>query len=391
MAERGAVHPARVALVAILALSVAAQVLRTAAVADRERRPGLAAVLWSAHPAVLTDKVLLDVASAAAHGRAVPAATRADVRRIARRAPLSPNPFLIEAAIAATKNKGAAAEQLLLAARKRDPRSRATRFLLADRYLRTNRVTAALVEMHVLVGLHGRGGEPFFPMLVAYARTPGSARYLKPFFKQYPRIESAVLSMLAVDARNADLVLSLASGQKPEPDWRGPLVSALVAAGDYSKAYAIWRRINGLQSPPGLFNPSFAETAAPGPFDWHFPQTPEGIAEPDGKAGLDVLYYGRAQAVLASQLLLLDAGRYELAHRVADASGDAGSLHWVARCADPAAVLGDVPLRVEGVRLSFHVPAGCKAVWLELQGVPGEAPRSMGLTIQNVSLDRADR
>ena len=161
MAARGLASPAHVAVVAVAGALLAFQVIRTAAVADREAHSALAEAAWPSHPAVLTDRALLAIASAAARGQPVPEATRVDVRRIAAKAPLSPDPFLIEGAIAETEGRSNAAETLLLAARSRDPRSRGARFLLADRFLRTGRITAALIEMQALVSLQSRGVEVF--------------------------------------------------------------------------------------------------------------------------------------------------------------------------------------------------------------------------------------
>src|SRR5690606_26043703 len=115
-----------------------------------------------------------------------------------------------------------------------------------------------------------------------------------------------VLSVLAVDPANAELVLALASNSRnPDPDWRRPLVTGLAASGAYAKAHALWARLSGVRPVRGLFNTAFETSSAPPPFNWSFPETGDGIAEPDGKGGLTVLYYGRANAVLASQLLSL--------------------------------------------------------------------------------------
>ena len=162
--------------------------------------------------------------------------------------------------------------------------------------------------MQVLVGLQARGIEAFIPALVGYARTPGAVPELRAFFAQYPRLEPYVLGLLATDPANADLVLALATVPKPNPDWRGTLVSSLASAGQYSKAFATWARLSGVRSRPALFNPGFADLAAPPPFNWTFPLTTEGVAEPNGKGGVEVLYYGRTKAVLASQLLILPRG-----------------------------------------------------------------------------------
>jgi hypothetical protein len=386
MTGQGVGNPARVAVVVLVAALIAFQVVRTAAVADRADHPALAAAAWPSHPAVLTDRALLGIAVAAAGGQAVPDSIRRDVRTIAAMAPLSPDPFLIEGAIAETRGRGEASERLLMAARGRDPRSRGTRYLLAERFFRTGRITAALIEMQALVSLQSRGVEVFVPTLVAFARTPGAVPGLKAYFRKFPRIETAVLSILAVDPANADLVLALANLRDPEPDWRGTLVSALAAQGDYARAYATWTRLSGVRPRGALFNPGFAELAAPPPFNWAFTETGEGFAEPDGEGGLDVLYYGRARAVLASQLLLLSPGRYRLAMTIGGATGDDGAVNWILRCAGTNQVLADLPLKAGAITVTFGVPPGCQAQWLELQGLAGEMPRTSELKLSNLQL-----
>jgi len=386
MASQGARKPVQLAAFALVAALLAFQVVRNAAVADRERRPELAAALWPSHPAQRTDRALLAIGTAAARNQPVPAATRAEVRRIAAGAPLSPDPFLFEGAVALSEGRGEAGERLLLAALERDPRSRGTRFLLADRYLRTGRITAGLVEMQVLVSLQSRGAEAFAPALVAYARTPGAISQLRSFFRKYPRVEANVLSVLASDAANANLVLALATGDGvADPNWRATLVSALAAAGQYEKAHAIWARLSRVSPGRGLFNPGFAHSTAPPPFNWHFAQTTEGVAEADGKGGLDVLYYGRAKAVLASQLLLLRPGGYELL-MTAEGAPAPGAVHWVVRCARDNKPLADLPLRTGPIRGRFTVPDGCAAQWLELEGRVGETAANSELTIRNLRL-----
>ena len=388
MAVAGARSMARIAIVGIVAALLGFQVVRTAAVADREAHGELASSLWPSHPSVLTDRALLSIATGAAGGKPVPAATRADVRRVAAKAPLSPDPFLIEGAIAETEGRSSAAEQLLLAARSRDPRSRGTRFLLADRYFRTGRITDALIEMQALVGLQSRGLEVFIPALAGYARTPGAVPALRAYFARFPRLEADVLALLARDAANADLVLSLATVSRPAPDWRPMLVSALASSGQYAKAYATWARLSGVHSGPALFNPGFAQLEAPPPFNWQFNQTAEGVAEPNGKGGVSTLYYGRAKAVFANQLLLLSPGSYRLGTRVEGASGEPGAVHWTLRCANMDKVLADMPLRQPAVTAHFTVPADCPAQWLELVGVPGDMPQTAELSIRDLRLER---
>ena len=386
MAARGALRPLKLAFFALLVALLSFQIVRSAAVTDRQARPALAARLWPEHPSVLTDKALLAIATAASQNQKVSAATRADVRTVAIRAPLFPEPFVIEGAIAETEGRGDASERLLLAARDRDPRSRSARYLLADRFLRTGRTAAGLIEMQALLTLQARGGEAFGPALAAYARTPGAVPQLRAFFTKYPSAEAGILALLASDAANADLVLALASDNgRPNPDWRAVLVSALAAAGEYSRAYSTWSRLSGVRPTRTLFNPGFAATTAPPPFNWHFPQSSEGVAEPDGKGGLEVLYYGRARAVLASQLLLLPAGRHKIAMTVGGGSA-ADAMHWTVRCAQDQKLLADLQLRAGQNSGSFIVPDGCQAQWLELHGQPGEMSRTSELNIRGLRL-----
>lgn len=386
MAARGAARLASIAAVMAVAALAAVHIIRTAAVADRDVLPELAVSLWPSHPAVLTDRALLAIAGAAAKGQPVPPSTRADLRRVAAKAPLSPDPFLIEGAIAETEGRSAAAERLLLEARNRDPRSRGARYLLAERFFRTGRVTDALIEMQALVSLQPGGAQPFVPALVAYARTPGAVPQLKAFLRKYPRVEGAVLSTLAADAANADLVLALANVRKTDPDWQARLISSLAASGQYARAHDLWVRLGGGSPSAGLFNPGFRDLESPPPFNWAFPAGREGVADPDGTGALEVIYYGRADAVLASQLLLLKSGRYRLAMMVDGPGLEDGAVRWTVRCATGKRLLADLPLRRGRNAVAFGVPDGCEAQSLELRGVSGEMPRTSELSIRGLQL-----
>jgi hypothetical protein len=378
----------RIAAVMVAAALASLQIVRNAAVADRNARPDLAASLWPAHPEVLTDSVLLAIAGAAARGQPVPSTTRADLRRIATAAPLSPDPFLVEGAIAQTEGSSDEAERLLLEARARDPRSRAARYLLAERFFRTGRVTDALIEMQALVSLQQGGAQPLVASLVAHARTPGAVPQLKAFLRKYPRVEAAVLSTLAVDAANTDLVLALANVDDPDPDWRGRLISSLAEAGQYGRAHELWVHLTGGRPVVGLFNPSFKELTPPPPFNWAFPESREGVAEPDGRGGLEVLHYGRDNAILARQLLLLRPGPYRLAMTIDVAGSEEGTIRWSIRCAAEKEPFADLTLRAGNNALAFDVPSGCQAQWIELQGLAGDMPRTTDLTIRNLQLTR---
>lgn len=375
------------AVVLLGASLLAFLIVRNAAAADHERHPALAAALWPSHPSVLTDKVLLEIAAAAAHGQAPAEGVDTDIRRIAERAPLSPEPFVIRGAIAEAEGKGEVAEILLDEARSRDPRSRAARYLLAQRYFGTGRVTDGLIELEVLIGLHSQVADGFLPGLAAYARTPGAIPQLRAFFRGRPRTEASVLNALSSDPGNADLVLALATNSRnPDPDWRASLLSQLVASGQPKRAYLLWLRLTGARPNAGLYNPRFTKGSAPPPFNWTYADTPEGIAEADGKGGLDLLYYGRAAATLASQVMILRPGAYRLAMKVDAGDGEPSAIRAVIRCLPAEKPIAEIPLRPGMATGSFMVPEGCQSVRLDLGGVAGDVPETTEVTISDPRL-----
>ena len=100
-----------------------------------------------------------------------------------------------------------------------------------------------------------------------------------------------------------------------------------------------------------------------------------------------MIFYGREDADLASQLLLLPPGQYRIQM---DASGDAGGasgLEWSVTCLPGKATLASIPLNgatLAGKRLggTFTVPGqACAAQWLKLTGTAKEFAKSEQVTI----------
>lgn len=386
----GAGQIVRFVAVAALAAMLALQVVRTALVSiPYGDRPGVAARLWPSHPTIVLDRNMAEIGAAAARGRGVTPETLAQVRDFARKAPLSADPFLVEGAMAQTEGRDAAL--LFLEARARNSRSRGARYFLADHYFRSGKISRGLIEMAALSRLEPGAAAPFVPALVAYAREPRAVPQLKAFFRAVPAVEPSVLSLLADDVENVDLVLSLASAPSaaPAPEWQRKVVARLAESGQYGKAHAVWARLSGVRAPPLLFNPGFDDLAAPPPFNWAIAETGDGAAAPAEGGSLQVLYYGRREAVLASQLLLLPTGPYALSMEVSN-EGEADGLRWTVRCASRDQRLLSLPLRQRIGR--FTVPPGnCSAQWLELRGSPGDFPRTAELTIRKLQLARETR
>ena len=383
---------ARAIIVVAVAIPLAWLVLATALVADRS---ALAVRAWPSHPTMLVNRTMAEIGTLAARGESLPPATLRRVEEIAGKAPLAAEPFLIKGALAQVEQDQERAEQLFAAARIRDPRSAAARYFLADRYLRTNRIGPALTEIAVLSRLYPEARAQFGPALAAFAQTPGAVPQLRSFFRSSPEVEPLVLLQLAEEPRHADLILALwgrrQSATDPgPPQWQARLIGKLVEQGQFAKAYQIWRTVTGVPDRrASIFNPGFAKTADPPPFNWSF-GTVGGVVEPAPGDRLQVIYFGRGDAVLAEQLLLLPPGRYQLSTDISGPLGEGGEIAWTLACAGRAEPIFRLPVEAKG-RLagSFAVPPGCPAQKLQLTGTAGEFPRSQEFTVGKLELTRA--
>ena len=352
--------------------------------------------MFPGHADALVDGAMREIGASAAKGGTMPVSAHQAILRAARKAPLAPEPFLVEGTIAQIGGDGPRAETLFLAARMRDPRAPAARYFLADHYLRTNRIAAGLTETAALARLSEKASEPLAPALAAYARTPGAVPQLRQFFRDSPVNGGRTLNILAQDPANAELVLALASPlplrQSPPPNWSTSLVNSLVTAGNHAAAEDVWRRINGIRDRGLLYDPQFRDRSAGPPFNWQLAAGSAGVAEASGGGGLSVIYYGREEVSLASQLLRLPPGAYRLAMRV-EAPTSASGLAWIIGCAvGTKQQLLRLPLNIARKgRLSgnFAVPAGdCAVQWIEFRGFSGESSGTTQVTISDLRLDR---
>ena len=383
---------ARAVIVVAVAVLLALQVVGTALVADRSTRTTIAGRLWPSHPSLLINLTMTEIGAHAARGESLPPATLRRVDEIAAKEPLAPEPFLIEGALAQVEQKQERAEKLFTAARTRAPRTAAARYFLADRYLRTGRIGPALDELAVLSRLLPQAMAGFGPALAAFARTPGAVPQLRSFFRSSPEIEPVVLAELAGDGRNADLILTLWGRRETgpgarAPDWQAKLINKLVEQEQFAKAHSTWRLVSGVQDSGGtIFNSRFAKLNAPPPFNWSFGTT-GGVVEPAPGDRLQVIYFGRNDAVLAEQLLLLPPGRYQLSTDISGPLGKGGEIAWTLACAGRAEPIFRLPVEAKG-RLagSFVVPLGCLAQRLQLTGAAGEFPQSQEFTVGKLQL-----
>lgn len=387
----------RIILVACFVLLSAAHAFRTAAVtAFTKDQPQTAAAVWPSHPEVLRSMAMALVGEAAGAGREPGRPTLQYLEQLAKAEPLAVEPLLVHSATAQRTSDFARAEGLLVQARSRNPRSAAARFLLADLYLRTGRILPGVAEMSSLGRMVPNGVEQVAPALASYAVTAGAAPPLKRILRVYPELEAPLLSQLAEDPRNTDLILAIArpriSAEGPSR-WQEKLLRKLLEQGSYARAYAVWARLSGITQdhPPGLFNPRFEQSNALPPFNWTLESSRRGVVEPaDG--GLRVLYYGRDDVVLASQLMLLPAGRYRLQMTLAGPVGEGSDTGWMVTCLPANRRVLELRLRGSkggAVAGEFAIPpGGCAAQKLELKGVAKEFPEPTDFQIAGLQLTR---
>lgn len=397
-----AIFPAmRIVLISALSLAAAVQVVRSA-IATRfvGDQPARAATFWPRHPRVQLALAMAQIGQAAATG-AAPDPTTIDLgMNAARGAPLAIEPFLIRGAIAQSEQRPNQAERLFVEAVRRDPRSSAARYFLAQRYLTSGRPLDGLRQASALVRLVSGGSGALVPAMAQYATIPGAVPTLLAMFATDPELRDMVLATLARDAGNTRLILKLAADEigksdpSVAPNWQAILLTSLVERGDYPTARALWLRISGLQvTPAGLFNPQFASLPAPAPFNWTFGSGDFGVAEP-ASGGLQLLYYGRVNALFATQTLLLAPGGYELRMKVVrDGGGEGNSgLAWTINCLPAGKAVLALPLGGAGAGQAITgrltIPAGCAAQQIKLSGTARDLAKSEQVTLSKLELVR---
>ena len=387
------------AAILVVAALLALEVSRlTLAVAVAEKRPGTAEALAPRSPQALAGTAMAEVGKAAAYGRTPPASASERLHELARVAPLSPEPFLVEAALALRQSDLQRAERLLVEARRRDPRSRAARYLLAETLIRQGRLAEGLGEIGTLARLLPGSSAQLAPVLAQFADAPGALEPLKRILAANQPLKQPLLNVLAADPDNLPLILELDQAAPTtdgtrSPPWQSLLLNGLVARGDYDRAYQLWQRFAGIRGErPLLYNSNFSELPAPPPFNWSLASGRAGLAEA-ANGQMRVLHYGRENATLASQLLLLKPGSYTLSVPVSGTAAP-GAIAWTLTCLPSAkSPLMQLPLSQPGrAQATFQIPSGgCPAQKLELVARASDMPKESDILLGPVSLERAAR
>ncbi|PSJ41736.1 hypothetical protein C7I55_05480 [Sphingomonas deserti] len=376
------------------------QIGKTAAVAELTRTNPLAAArLTGDEPEVKIANSLLEFRVRG--GRVSPANRNAALAALADY-PIAEEPFLLAAVDAIANGQGARGERLLIEARRRNPRSRLTRLLLLDRFMRSGRTADATLEISALNSLVPRAGEVLVPELARMAADPQQQQTVKTVLMRDPKLLGLVLARLAANGADPDVILSLAgeggrAGTVAQGDWQNVLIAERVKRGDVMRAYRLWQAFGGAapSASNAVYDGAFQGRRGYPPFNWTLTSSAAGVAERSPAGGLEVTYYGRMNTDLASQLLLLQPGKYQLRFKAeGDVSGDASKLIWSVRCNDTKAILLELqipkinatPRVISG---NFDVPSGCVSQWLGLAGSSAEFPSEQNVVIRDVQVTRA--
>ena len=378
----------------IAALLVASLVVRNAAVQSwYEAQPKRAAEVWPSHPAAELSLGMVEIAEAMRDRKHVPGDVFRRIDRAALRAPLEPQPFLVHGVQAAIAGDQAAAARDYAAAQRRDPRSLPAAYFLADHYFRTGEATRGLAEIALLSRLAPQGRLAVAPYLALYAKDRKNWPELRSLFNANPQLGDTALQTLAADPSNAPIILGLANDRQRSGDasWVPLLLSRMIAAGDYGGARAIWASMSKTRLSPQalLFDPNFTDSGPPPPFNWDLSSSTVGLAERRPGGILHLMFYGQEDGALARQLLVLGPGSYRLSTRLQGGASHPEALNWTVRCVRGNQELARVTLDQAAAHgVSFQVPTGCSAQWLELNGSAPDLPQQSDVSISGLSLAR---
>lgn len=394
----------KIGLLATGALLLGWQVVTTSAVNALVRRnPLAAAAVAPDHPAVVFKLAMVEFRQQRG-GIAPDTANR--VKRAFNQAPLAEEPLMLNGVSALVSGRADLGERLFTAARDRNPRSRLPHLMLLDRYLRSDRVSEAASEITILARLLPQATPVLTSELAKFSEDPKSRLALGKVLRTDPGTRHAVLSHLAQKGAGREVVLSLAQASgalpgSPNDSWKADLLNGMVGTGRIKEALAVWQGfadVKQREASKAVHDERFGGLPGAPPFGWSLLTNSAGLAERRAGGGLEVEYYGRADADLASQLLVLGPGRYRLSVRAEGEAIEASSyLAWRILCHGSNAAIAEMPIKnltfqQRVISADFAIPAtGCSAQWLKLVGVPAEFPKTQAVVFPEVRVGRATR
>jgi hypothetical protein len=371
---------------AAVLLLAGVQAVRTAVVEGlSDSHPALAHALWSSHPKPTLTLALGEIGAAAREGKAPPPQALEAIHRVGKTEPLAAEPLLVAGTQALASGNPQAAERLLEAALRRDPRSTAAHFLLADLLIRQQRLAEALGHVGALGRRLGAATIGFAGALADYLRQPGALAKVAPVLGNDPALRQQVLERLANDPASTPLLVALARPDDAEKAWLVRATDVRLGAGNVEGARRLLARAG--VSGGGTALSSWAPGAG-GPLTWRFITGSGGVAEAVAGGPVRLVYYGREDTALADHVLLLPAGSYRLRSSFAG-KVPPGTFEWRLTClgtGKPATVL---PIEGSNNDSPLSVAPDCAAQKLSLWARMGDFPQTVSTELSRVSLVRA--
>jgi tetratricopeptide (TPR) repeat protein len=367
--------------------------------------PQLAAVL----PPFKTDVVLRSaLKSLLIPGQDSPPMLHQLAQRAAVESPLAFEPFFVEAKRREDAGDLPGAIVAMEEARRRNSKYLPTRLQLADYYARSGRIPEMLAEFDFLMQVSPALKDRTLPELVKLLRSRRGREALATMLGAQPTWRNDFFQVAQrTDVKPADALdlMRLAKGLDPSrslTDERALYAHTLATSGQYREAKAEW--INARKGDSNLFRTlvfdgDFAAHAGGGPFSWRFEANEAGSARAAGKNGrsskLEAFYFGSSRIVLASQLLVLPPGNFEILLRgqLLSRTGG-GALAWSISCLPNRSELARITLdtvneREQTLGRPFAVPSdNCAGQHLELIGEPGELTTTIGAAFDKVEVRR---
>lgn len=314
---------------------------------------------------------------------------RAWAERALRSDPLDSQALTVLGLIAERRGDQKNAEALIRINARRTWRDREAQAWLLNHDFRRGDFSQALLHADAIMRADYRQQTELFPVLAAFTVEPKALQALTEFLATAPPWRSWFLSQLSVRLANQlrlnQLYDTLSETQTPPTkEELHPYLDRLIRDGSFEQAYDVWWRTlppEQRASETHPFNRDFALPIDGLPFNWNLDTGPgaeiQVVSSNDGGEKRTLLAdFAGANVSFASakQLLLLPAGDYTFTGKVkTEELITSRGLWWRIFCAkEPAETLGHSALVSgtmpwNGFTVKFHVPANCRAQWLQLE------------------------
>lgn len=353
-----------------------------------------AVAVWPDHPAAVITNRMTAIGEAARLRHPVGDDLTQPIIDSVRRSPLSIEPFLVAGVKAQTAGDEEAAGVLFRAAADRDPRAAAPHLFLSAHWNKMGRIERSLSELGLLIHFVPGAAGQLAPRIAQSIQLAGGLATVQALVTQNPDLRDDIMRAMSTDAHNLVFVLRLRTPTSSN-DWQPVMMQSLIAAGEFDRAFELWRLANKVDASflrrPLLFDPGFRMRFPP-PFGWTVTSGPSGIAEPAEGGGLHLVAYRRDVFVAASQTLILLPGTYRLEQKVSASTGNISGLEWQLTCLASegkiVSVVASVGGKVGHFDGMFAVPAGCKAQRIELNIAGADMPETLDVTLGSIALSR---